>query len=166
MMMEALPLASAFRFTGEDLQANRQGKVTAAQRRRLWRRLFVVFFGGLLLLLVPILLAWSLITFATNQSFSEAFWDGRMFSGYLVGLLLWSIYLGANYRTWLLGLDLLRGKVISVAGPVRVWGRYLILEDYQFVIDETALSLVKTGLRYRVFILPSSCTLLSIEFSE
>ncbi len=161
-----LPLASAFHFTGEDLQANRQGKITSRQRRRLWGRFLMLFCGGFLLLGIPILLAWALIAFATDQPFSEALWDGRMFSGYMIGLLLWSIYLGANYRVWLMAVDLLRGKVIPVVGPVRVWGQYLILENHQFVLEDAALALVKTGLRYRVFTLPQSSTLLSIEFYE
>lgn len=170
MMTEAktgvMMLGPAFRFSGEDLQANRQGKLTAKQRRRLWGRFFMFFFGGFLLLFVPIILALVLIALATGSALADTFWDGRMVSGYMVGLLLWSIYLGANYRTWLIVIDLMRGKVISVTGAIRTWGRYLMVEDYQFVVDEDALNLVKDGLRYRIFTLPFSSTLLSIEFSE
>lgn len=164
--MGVMVLGPAFRFNADDLQTNRQGKLTARQRRRLWGRFWTLFLGGFGLLLVPILLTWSLIAFATKESLENALWDGRMMSGYLIGLLLWSIYLGANYKTWLLGIDLLIGKVTTVIGAVRVWGSYLMVEDYQFVLDETALKSINTGLRYRVFVLPRSSTLLSIEFSE
>src|SRR5688500_3361033 len=123
-----------------------------------------LLFGGLLLMVTPVLLGWGLILWGSDEALT--FTDSRALIGYLVGLVLGIIYVVANWQDLLLLVDLMRGQVVTVEATAQVWGKYLILDRYRFVLDDAVLALMKSGLRYRAFVLPLSQTLLSIEFSD
>lgn len=159
-------LGDAFGFTAEDIAQNRQGRMTWAQRGRLWRRFWATALGGVLLAGVPAIAAGWLVHWATGIPLDAAFTDTRATSGYVVALLLGVIYVAANHKTLLLFIDLLLGRVQTVRGMMEIWGRYLVIGGYRFVAEETALESVQAGLRYRAFVLPASNTLLSLEFAE
>jgi hypothetical protein len=160
------PLASAFRYTPDDLRANRQYYLSGRQRRRLWTRFWTLALGAALLFTVPIFLALGLALWSTDQSIGAAMNDTRTGLGYAVGFILGIFYVIANWSSLWMFFDLLRGRVTEITGPAQVWGRYLIVKDFRFVVDDHALQMLQSGVAYRVFILPRSKTLLSIEFAE
>lgn len=160
------PFGEAFHFTHEDIRANRQRQLSWRQRRRLWGLFWLTLIGGLLLVMMPILVAWSLIWWATDQPFAAAMGDSRAGIGYLVGGLLGGMYFLANFKTLLLAVDLLGRRVRVLKGVAQIWGQYLLIGRHRFVIGEEAVGMLQSGLSYRVFILPASNTLLSIEFAE
>jgi len=166
-MDQLTPLGAAFHFTPQDLRVNRQGQVSPPQRSRLWKRFILTLLGGILLILAPTLITWILISWSARQSLPTTLTDDRAFIGYLIAVLLGLIYAAANFRTLLLCIDLLRGQVQPLVAPVRIWGEYLLIGQFRFVMEEeTDLTLIKSGLTYRAFVLPMSQTLLSLEFAE
>src|SRR5574341_809388 len=111
-----------------------------------------------MLLAAPLLLAWALISQTTSKPFTAAITDQRALIAYLFGIILMLAYTTVNYRAFLLVIDLLRGKIIVINVPAQLWGRYLILGDYRFVLEESNLSLIKPGVTYRACLLPYSHT--------
>lgn len=166
-MEQLTPLGAAFHFTPQDLRANRQGELSPAQRRTLWSRFVLTILGGGLLVLVPILVTWGLIMWAAQQNLNTTLSDNRALIGYLIAGMLGLIYFAANAQAVLLALDLWRGQTQAVVAPVKIWGGYLLMGKQRFLLDDDLdLSLIKSGLTYRAFILPLSQTLLSLEFAE
>jgi len=160
------PLASAFQYTPDDLRANRQSQLSGRQRRRLWGRFWLLALGAGLMVIVPIALALGLALWSTDQSLSAAMNDTRTGLGYAVGFILGIFYVIANWSSMWTFFDLLRGRVVEIVGPAQLWGRYLIVDEARFVVDDHALQMLQSGVTYRVFMLPRSKTLLSIEFAE
>lgn len=151
-----------FGYKTQDVRRNREGHLSAGQRRQLTQRWLVTVLGGVALVFAPIVLAWILILWGTGDNFAAVI--SQAWLGYLIGLLLGILYAAVNFRSLLLGLDLLRGIVKPVSGMARMWGEYLIVGQDRFVIEQREL--IQDGLQYRVFFLPASRTVLSIEFSE
>ena len=160
------PLAAAFHYTPDDLKANRQYRLSGRQRRALWLRFWLVALGAVLLFTVPILLAWGLVLWSSAQGLNAAINDTRAGLGYAVGVILGSFYVIANWSSLMMFFDLLRGRVVEVTGPAEIWGRYLTIGDRRFVVDVDALQMLQPVLNYRVFLLPRSRAMLSIEFAE
>jgi hypothetical protein len=159
-------LGNAFNFSSNDLKANRTGKITARQRRAIWRRLFAFMISWLLLLIIPIVIGFILVEWGTDQTFSEAFFKTEALSGYLTGLLLSSFYAVGQFNTLVMVIDTLRGKIRRVAGPVKRQGHYIYVKKYRFLLDTATLDLMQSGLQYRFYVLPSSHHILSVEFAE
>jgi hypothetical protein len=160
------PLADAFHFTPDDLRANRENRLSGRQKLKQWRRFWGHLGGGVMLVVAPILITWGLILWGSEQSLSDTIYDSRSLIGYVIALMLGVIYVIANVSALVLFFDLLRGRVYVVRGTAEVWGRYLKVGGYRFVMDEGDLSMIQPGMHYRVFILRLSQTLLSIEFAE
>lgn len=160
------PLAEAFRYTSRDLKLNRERRISGSQRRRLWLRFMGTAIGGLLLTLAPLLVTWGLLIWASGAGLSAALSDERALIGYMVGGILGGFYGLSNIKSLLLWADLLQSRVRIIKGPASVWGSYLQVGRYRFVIDERAAKLVQAGVSYRVYLLPASRTLLSIEFAD
>ena len=160
------PLAAAFEYTPDDLKANRQGRLSGRQRRALWMRFWGVFLGLVLLVVVPIVLAWGLVLWSSDDGLSAAMNDTRAGLGYAVGAILGIFFAVANWPSLMMFFDLMRGRVRESTGEAHIWGRYLTVGDDRFVVGQDALNMLQPGLNYRVFLLPRSRTLLSIEFAE
>jgi hypothetical protein len=160
------PLAAAFHYTPDDLKANRQFRLSGRQRRAQWLRFWLVALGAVLLFTAPILLAWGLVLWSGAADLNAAINDTRAGLGYAVGFILGSIYVIANWASLLMFFDLMRGRVVEATGPAEVWGRYLTIGGKRFVVNEDELQMLQSGFAYRVFLLPRSRTLLSIEFAE
>lgn len=163
---QVTPLAAALNFTLQELRANRGGEFTASQRRRLRLRLLASTLEAIVLMFAPVLLAWGLVIGSTSQSLATTITDQRTLIGYLFGAVLMVVYIAANFRVFLLAADLWVGEIVIIEAPAQLWGRYLILDSYRFVLEEATLALVKPDVSYRACILPRSHTLLSIEFAE
>ena len=160
------PLASAFHFSPDDLRVNRESRLSGRQRLYLWRRFGLLAGGGILLILTPMFLTWGLVMWSTEQNLDEVVYDDRVWIGYLIAVLLGVMYVVANHKSLALLVDLLMGHVQEERGIGQVWGRYLKIGKHRFVIDDDALEMIQSGLQYRVFVLPLSSTLLSIEYAE
>jgi len=162
-----LPLGDIFIFTGEDLRRNRDGGLSWGQRRKLSLQFIGVVLSALPLVALPILAAWGLSAWQSPPTNPQAFLNanGTQY-GYLFGGTLGLLYFLSNVRLFLLGLDLLRGRVVPLRGLAQTWGKYLFIGRRSFVVEEAVLKNVQTGLNYRVFTLPLSGLLLSIEFAE
>jgi hypothetical protein len=166
MMESVTPLAAVFHFSPDDLRVNRERRLSFGQRRRLWLRFFTTVLGGLLLMAAPILIAWVLIVWSTGQNLEDTIFDNRAMVGYLVGLILGLMYGIANAKSLILAFDLLFGRVKMIRGTANIWGSYLSMGPYRFVIEDEAAAFMQSGMRYRAYVLPFSSTLLSIEFAD
>lgn len=163
---EISPFNDAFGFTDKDLDANRAKRLSWRQRRRLSSQWLGTLVSTLLLAIVPILLTWSIVAYATDVTVIGAASASESLIGYVVGGLLGILFALVNHKTLMLGWDLLIGRVRSLRGVAQIHGRYLIIGKRRFLLDEDALKMVQSKLRYRVFVLPASSTLLSIEFAD
>lgn len=159
-------LGNAFNFSSNDLKANRTGKITARQRRAIWRRLVAFVISWILLLMIPIVIGFILVEWGTNEAFTDALFKTEALSGYITGLLLSTFYAIGHFNTLVMVVDALRGKIRQVAGPVKRQGRYLYVKKYRFLLDTATLDLMQSGLQYRFYVLASSHHILSVEFAE
>lgn len=159
-------LGNAFNFSSNDLKANRTGKITARQRRVIWRRLFVSMISWLLLLIIPIVIGVILVGWGTPNTFSDTVFNEEALSGYITGLLLSTFYAIAHFNTMVMVVDALRGRIRRVSGPVKRQGKYIYVRKYRFLLDTATLDLMQTGLQYKFYVLPSSHHILSVEFAE
>lgn len=166
MSQELYPLAAAFGYTPHELSLNRQKRLSGAQWRKLTLRFLGVTLGGLLLALAPVIIAWGLLAVSTDQSLSQVIGDSRAWVAYVLAIALAGLYMASNYRALLLGVDILALQVRTIRGKGRLQGSYLVIGNYRFLLDETALQALQNDLVYRIFILPYSQTLLSIEYAE
>ncbi|NJL94280.1 MAG: hypothetical protein HC915_11430 [Anaerolineae bacterium] len=160
------PLAEALRFSTEDLRQNRQGKLSIRQKGRLWARCLGTLAGGLALALAPILLTWLLLGWSNAQLTQANLADSRAWLGYAVGLALGAFFFVANFRAVFLLPDLLAAQTVPLEAQAQVWGRYLVIKQRRFVLEPPSLELIRHGVRYRVYFLPLSNTLLSLEFAD
>lgn len=160
------PLASVFGFSADDLRANRERRLSFRQRRQLWGRFITTALGGLFLMIIPPVLVWFVIVWSTGQTLNETLGDQRAVFGYGIAALLGLMYCIANIKGLLLLVDLVGNRVRMIRGGANIWGSYLIMGHYRFVVDDDAAAFVQSGMRYRAYVLPASSTLLSIEFAD
>jgi hypothetical protein len=166
---ELTPLAllgKAFYFTLDDLRANRTGKLSPPQRRRLMARAAGAIAVGLLLLLAPMTVGLGLVWWGTEAKPVDVLFDSAALAGYLTGLVCFGFYLFSNFQSFLLPLELVRGRIQSVSGPVKRHGLYLFVKKKRFLLDRAALDLIQDGLQYTFHFLPLSRQILSVEFAE
>jgi hypothetical protein len=162
-----LPLGAEFRFNAHDLQTNRHRRLTTRQSRRLSGRFLGTFFGGVFLMAAPVALALGLLMWIEGQGLGQSLGDSRLTLAYLVAGILGLFYALANGQTLLIPWDLWWGRVASVRGTGQLWGSYLVIGGkYRFVVDERARAAIQPALIYRVYLLPASKILLSLEYAE
>lgn len=169
MTNELSPLAQlgkAFGYSVDDLKNNRVGRLSRRQRRQVWGRFSLTLIGWLLLLLFPIGVGLALVLWDGQTSFSDALFHPATSAGYLVGGLLALFYGVVQFSTLMLVVDVLRGRVHAISGPVERYGRYLYVKRSRFLLEQHKLDLIQSGLRYTFYILPGSRQVLSIEFAE
>lgn len=166
---EITPLArlgQAFHFSGEDLQLNRRGKLSEAQRRFLLH----LFGRGLLLALslwaLPALIGLILVWWGKDEAFPTLLFEEEAALGYLVGFLLSAIYCLVNLNQFLLLVDVMDGRVKTVKGIVQRIGFYLEIQEQRFLVEAHVLDLIQSGLHYRFYFSPYARRLLSVEFAE
>jgi hypothetical protein len=159
-------LAAPLGYHPHELALNRQKRLSWRQWRAQALRFAGVALGGLLLTLAPMVVVWGLLSGSSDQSLSQSIGDSRAWIGYGLGLALACVYILANYRALLLGLDILLGRVRAVRGKGRTQGAYFILGNYRFLMEASALAALPDDLTYRAFILPYSQTLLSLEYAD
>lgn len=160
------PLADAFNYTPDDLRANRAGKLSGRQSRRMWGRFIIALVQLLLLMTVPVGVTWWTVSWGADLSFEEVIYDNRAMIGYLVAAILSGFYLISNSSSLALIGDLLGRRVRPLRGEAAIWGRYLKMGKRRFVLDDDALAAIQPNLVYRAYILPASGVLLSIEYAE
>lgn len=168
-LQELTPIAQlgmAFHFTSDDLRANREGKLTLRQRRKLVAQFWSTVLVGLLLLLGPSVVGLILVAWGTDQSFGDTLTDSAALAGYLTGLIALSFYVAINFKSLLLPFDVLRGRVLALSGPVKRHGLYLQVRHTHLLMEEAVLDLIQDGLHYTFYVLPHSRKILSVEFSE
>lgn len=159
-------LGQVFHFSSDDLRANREGKISLRQRWRLWRRFWGTFFTILALLLIPILVGWALVLSGTDKALIDVLFDPAALAGYITGFMLAGFYTLVNFSTLVLLVDMSRGRVRAVSGPVQRMGRYLFINKRRFLVEVSTLDLIQTGLHYTFYVLPGSQHILSVEFAE
>ncbi|MBI5930460.1 MAG: hypothetical protein HY862_14210 [Chloroflexi bacterium] len=166
---ELTPIAQlglAFHFTSEDVRANRDGRLTLKQRRELLAQFWSTLFIGLLLLLGPSLAGLILVWWGTQNSLGDVLTNNASLAGYLTGAIALTFYVVMNYKLLLLPLDIMRGRVLILSGPVKRHGLYLQVRHAQLLMEAATLDLIQDGLQYTFYILPRSRKILSVEFSE
>ncbi|NDJ87491.1 MAG: hypothetical protein GYB66_16575 [Chloroflexi bacterium] len=166
---ELTPLArlgEAFDFSMDDLRANRNGTVTRRQRRKVWRRFLASFGTAVGLFLVPVIVGWWLASWDQSLSLLEFLTAESALVGYLTGLLLAGFYISVNISSFLLSVDILRGQVVAVSGPVRRYGHYLFVDQQRFLLEAASLDLIQSKFHYTFYMLPGARHILSIEFAE
>jgi hypothetical protein len=151
-LREALSRANNFRM--DELDTNRQGGLSARQRFRVMRGL-----AFLLVILVALVVgaAWQ---FPLLLRYSP--W------GFLIGGLILFGLLVATYQRW---LDLLEGRAAMLEGFVQATEHssedsntyYYELDKERFTVTSAAYRALIPGERYRLYYLPHSKKLLSIE---
>ena len=151
-------LATALTFVPEDLEANRQGRVSRRQARRLWLSDFARLVIGPVLILIG--LAGSLAGRARAI-------PARAGGGAAVALLL-GVFLGWSGLKLL--LDLLHQQVAAAEGELRAIeegaGRnsayYFVIGDQRWEVFEDAYDAIDEGNR-RLYYLPMTRRVLSVE---
>ena len=169
MVDDLTPLAQlgvAFRFSSDDLRANREGKMTLRQRRIAWQRFWSTVIVFILLIMIPIMLAWGLLLWESDKSINDVMTDSAATIGYVTGIVLAIFYITVSYERLLLIIDTLRGRVAKISGSVERYGRYVYIKNRRFLLDSDKLELIQNGLQYTLYILPMSHQILSIEFAE
>ncbi len=159
-------LGRAFNFSSDDLRANRAGRTTRRQRQQLWRRFWANNLILLLLLVAPIIVTWILVAWGQKTALFSVWDDDAALIGYAISAILGVFYLLGNFQAWLMGVDLLRGRVQPVTGTVERYGHYLYIGAFRFLLESGTLALIQSELRYTLYVLPSSQVILSLEFAE
>ncbi|MCE2489193.1 MAG: hypothetical protein J4G17_04365 [Anaerolineae bacterium] len=167
----------ALNFDEAELRANREGRLTAAQRNRVFarrRRLIVVL--ALLTMLIGLLAA----------SVILGLLPGATAEGIVLALGAEALTAGLAFLVWILWQRfralLAPGLVHSVSGPVTCYvlrerrtddiaGRpggtrtayYLRAAGQEFAVSEAALAAIEDGATYRLHYVARPATLLSVE---
>jgi hypothetical protein len=159
-------LTDALNFSAEDLQANREGRLSEAQKYRLtrgWRRTLWIEIG----LVIVLTLGATTLIFVAQRS------DLPLLN--VIGILMTIInagIVGLGAQSYLrTSSDLKNGKVATISGVVshtiRVSGRvatYILKVDHQaVVVSRLVFFAVEDGKAYHLYRAPSSKTLLSAE---
>ena len=159
-------LTEALNFSEEDLQANRAGRLSEAQKYRLtrgWRRTLWIVIG---LVIVLTLGATTLIFVAQNNDLPVLNVIGVLMTIINAGIV------GLGAQSYLRTSSYLKGgKVATISGVVshtiRVSGRvatYILKVDNQnVVVSRLVFFAVEDGKAYHLYRAPSSKTLLSAE---
>lgn len=159
-------LSQAFGYSVEDLKKNRAGRLSRRQRRQAWVRFGLTLLNWVLLLLFPMVVGLALVWWDGQTNLEDALFHPAARAGYLVGGLLAVFYGVVQFNTLMLIIDVMRGRVRVISGPVERYGRYLYVKRSRFLIEQHKLDLIQSGLRYTFYILPGSRQVLSIEFAE
>jgi|GEM_PF-7124804 len=160
------PFADEVGFLPDELRLNQDWRLSGRQRRMLWFRYWGTVIIGLLSFILPIGIAAGLLAWAESMPFGDALFDLRTQTGYIAAIILSIMYNLANYRRLLLGWDLMHGRIRTIRGGAQIIGSYLKIGDYRFVMPPEALEVLQPGMVYRIYLLPASGTLLSLEFAE
>ncbi|MCY3719438.1 MAG: hypothetical protein OXG07_07770 [Anaerolineaceae bacterium] len=166
----------ALKFDEAELRANREGRLSARQRNRVFarrRRLIVVL--ALLTLLIGLLAAsviLGLLPGATAEGIVLALGAEALTAG--LAFLLWILW--QRFRALLAP-----GHVLCVSGPVSCYvlrerrtddiagrpgsrtGYYLRVAEQEFAVSEAALAAIEDGAIYRLYYVARPATLLSME---
>lgn len=159
-------LGRAFNFSSDELRANRAGRTTRRQRQRLWRRLWGHNLILALLIMVPVVVTWILVAWGQEVTLFSVWDDDAALLGYVLSAILGTFYLAGNFQSWLMGIDLLHGRVQAITGIVERYGHYLYIGSYRFLLESGTLALIQSEVRYTLYVLPSSQVILSLEFAE
>jgi hypothetical protein len=164
-------LARTNRFRVEDLAENRQGRLTNAQKFRLWRRILqpVLIFALVLLVFAALFVA--LVAVDENGYYLRAVLRE---SGWRIGLILLALLfltVAFLWRSSKLILDLRDGSVASAEGHVaKVFSTYYrgsamfyVINDLRFKVSNQAYNALVEHVTYRIFYTPRSKFLVSIE---
>lgn len=153
-------LASANKFTLDDLNLNRNGEMTSAQRMRALPNMFF----GLLFGLFP--LGFGIMLFTSEQDLTSLIFP-------LIILLIFALFAGFMFVNGL--LDLLSQSPLVTEGVGHKEKRtsrskrsrktiyYYVIDGTRFQVGQDAYQALVDGERYRVYALPRSKRLLTIE---
>jgi hypothetical protein len=164
-------LARTNRFRVEDLAENRQGRLTSAQKFRLWRRILqpVVIFALILLIFVALFVA--LVSVDENGYYLRAVLRESGWRIVLILLVLPVLALTFLWRSSKLILDLRDGSVASAEGHVakvfsmyyRASAMFYVIDGMRFKVSHQAYNALVEHTTYRIFYTPRSKFLVSIE---
>jgi len=161
-------IAKAFHFTKQDLLLNRQGKLSEAQRKRLWRR----YWMGLTLMIILFLLGGGILgvflwgtapdgTFTflpSNTVFGDDTSDPQLFFfGQVCGGLFMVVMIIAAISMSFIPARIRRGEVHIYRGVIRISKGYddnrlkLIDEGRSFEIDDEQYDVLKPFVDQRSF---------------
>jgi hypothetical protein len=161
-------LAQANKFSADDLDANRNGRLSGRQTRSLIASSLVKFGGAIAT--IPVFVGMVFCAAASKQP-SLSWWDVLCIGGILpVGFLIFlTTLMSRSVREWRDGFG---GQVQSAMGVVtremRSQGRsgtnlYYRIEDTRLEVNYPAYEALVEGIRYRVYYAPRSKKLASIE---
>lgn len=158
---------ATFGFTAEDLQANRRGYLSEAQRHRLAMQQRLILGRGIIVIL-PILLIFG----ATALAYDGAF--GRLMFLLLAGIIT-SVWLYWVWQRWHpFNRDLREGRVVAETGAIgfRRHGarksarnpyREIWFEDKRFRVTKAQYYALDVGRFGRLYLLPYSGIVVSAE---
>lgn len=165
--MEQVDLATALGFSADDLAANRAGRLSEAQDRRLrtgWRRQLIVT----VILVIALMLGATVVLFIGQRGDSAALT--------FIGVLLTVINAGVvglaaqNYLR--VSGDRARGGVLATSGAITrtlrvVSGRVTVcivkVNGEDVIVSKPVFNAFEEGKRYTLYRTPVSKTLLSVE---
>jgi hypothetical protein len=155
-------LAQANGFNSPDLEANRAGHLSGRQVRGLLSDVFSALYGIAILLVIVVLIV---VGLSTKARFDVT---GLLAIAFILGLAFLMLFLHASREV----LDILGRKVLSVEGTVTrgVWshhrGRatyYYRVDGHTFTVGNAGYTALFEGLSYRIFYVPHTGNLVSIE---
>jgi len=161
-------LATANGFSFEDLAANQNGRVTPAQRRR---PIYNVMLGAVIglaafVFLVPFLLPALSSNFTNTPSFLIAVILGGIFllvGGFMFVNALIDVFISAPQQTQGMAHKKIR---VSSSGRSQTTHYYYVIDDQSFEVSKSAYTALIDGLKYRIYYLPRTKRLISIEALE
>ncbi len=160
-------LAKANGFTSEDLASNRNGQITALQRLKPLGHVL----GGLLTILIPLgiggPIAFLVFSAANNTAFLLVFLIPALALGIFVLTGLWSVLNGLLDMS-ISGLRQIQGVGYKREIIRRRRGRstrscYYVIGEDRFQVNYRAYLALMDGLEYRLYYLPRTRKILSIE---
>ena len=164
-------LARTNKFRVEDLAENRQGRLTSAQKSRLWRRILqpIVIFALVLLVFAALFVA--LAASDENGYYLRAVLRASGWRIVLSLLVLLALALTFLWRSSKLFFDLHDGSVASAEGHVakvfsmyyRASAMFYVIDGMRFKVSHQAYNALVEHTTYRIFYTPRSKFLVSIE---
>lgn len=165
-------LDAALQFNAEDLNANREGRLSVRQRNRVFaRRRSVLIALAIITLMMGVISGVVILAVLLGAAVSEM--------AILLALGGEIVTVGLAYLGWSLRQNfqkyLLPGRVARIEGPVTCYqlrerqnektriGYYLRIGDLEFEISDAALNAFIDGAPYIVYYVPRPLTLLSAE---
>lgn len=165
-------LMQTFRFNENDLQQNRAGRLTGRQQLRiLWRTSSYVAFLLVVCFVAGIYAAASLLGWAPEQpsEITQSLLVQAWQTFCLASLTLFAF----GYPLWNIGtrfIDILRGQVKSISGPIHFKVRggrgatcYYVIQGKEFQVAPHAYYSFIENMTYRVYYTPLSKEIVSLE---